>query len=445
MMMEGLIKLRRLAARGVHWFSRKFLAICISLGGRLTRRRLGKGNPRTLWGITPIITLPLKARCNHALGFRSESLVFQTYYITKDFSWNLKYVVKGFNIWPACAPAFRRMLLGLVLLRYDVIHLFADRGIQFGTWRDFGIDAEEMAAIRASGKALYIFGYGADVRTRQATLALGDWNFCRDCDDPGRYCICDDAKGQELMAQMAHHANALVSLGDMLTYMPGARHVPYWPIDTDKITYVGVTPSTRPLRVVHTPNHSHFKGTRYLEAAIANLQARGLAIELVRVSGVPNTEVLRLFAEADIVADQFIGGAYGFTALEALARGKPTLTYVRTPDLVIAAEECPFFNTTPDTLEAVLAWCVANRDQLPAIGAQGRAYIARHHSIPAVAARFASLYIATADFPSALNAHLASYVTNEGPRRDRSASVSGWHHPWQVTAPTQPVAQQAAQ
>jgi glycosyltransferase involved in cell wall biosynthesis len=432
-MMEALIRLRRLAARGVHFVSRRFLAACIALGGFLTRRRIAKGRPRSLWGITPIITLPLKARCDQALGFRSESLVFQTYYITKDFTWNLKYLIKAFNIWPACTPAFRRMLLGLILLRYDVVHLFADRGIQFGTWRDFGIDGEEMAAIRAAGKALYIFGYGADVRTRQATLALGDWNFCRDCDDPGRYCICDDDKGRELMAQMAQHANALVSLGDMLTYMPGAHHLPYWPVDTAKLTYVGVTPSTRPLRIVHTPNHSHFKGTRYLEAVIATLRARGVAIELVRVSGVPNTEVLRLFAEADIVADQFIGGAYGFTALEALARGKPTLTYVRTPDLVLAGEECPFINTTPDTLEAVLQWCVDNRAQLPAIGAQGRAYIERHHSIPAVAARFAALYIATADFPQALNARLASYVTNETVRRDAIPQVLGWQHPWQVT------------
>jgi glycosyltransferase involved in cell wall biosynthesis len=239
-------------------------------------------------------------------------------------------------------------------------------------------------------------------------------------------------KGRELMAQMGHHANALVSLGDMLTYMPGAQHVPYWPIDTVKIGYAGVMPSARPLKIVHTPNHSHFKGTRYLEVAIANLQARGVAIELVRVSGVPNTEVLRLFAEADIVADQFIGGAYGFTALEALARGKPTLTYVRTPDLVIAADDCPFLNTTPDTLEAVLEWCVDNRAILPAIGAQGRAYVERHHSIPAVAARFASLYIATAEFPPALNARLARFVTNEEPRRDSIGVVEGWQHPWHV-------------
>jgi glycosyltransferase involved in cell wall biosynthesis len=443
-MNSALTALANLPARAVHFISRRFLSACIALGHILTRRRLAKGSPRTLWGITPIVTLPLKARCNHALGFASESLVFETYYITKDFTWNLKYVVKGFNIWPACAPAFRRMLLGLILLRYDVIHLFADRGIQLGTWRGFGVDAEEMAAIRASGKALYIFGYGADVRTRQATLALGDWNFCRDCDDPGRYCICDDAKGRELMAQMGHHANALVSLGDMLTYMPGARHEPYWPIDTAKIGYVGVTPKSAPLKIVHTPNHSHFKGTRYLEAAIANLQARGVAIELVRVSGVPNTEVLRLFAEADIVADQFIGGAYGFTALEALARGKPTLTYVRTPDLVIAADECPFINTTPDTLEAVLQWCVDHRAQLPVIGAQGRAYIERHHSIPAVAARFASLYIATADFPPAINARLANYVANEARRRDGIAPVKDWHHPWQVTQPIPTLSQQAA-
>ena len=36
-----------------------------------------------MWGVTPILTLPLLARCDRLLGLRSESLVFTTYYTTK--------------------------------------------------------------------------------------------------------------------------------------------------------------------------------------------------------------------------------------------------------------------------------------------------------------------------------------------------------------------------
>ena len=385
-----------------------------------------------MWGITPIVTLPLKARCDQALGFRSESVVFETYYITRNFTWNLRPLARAFNAWPSASRSGYRFLLGLALLRYDVFHTFADRGIMPPMWRSFGADPDELAAMKAANKRLYVFAYGADVRTRDATLELGRWNFCVDCDDPGRYCVCDASRGRQVMATLSAHATALVSLGDMLAYVPNAHHIAYWPIDTGSLSCAGVGPQSGALKIAHAPNHTHFKGTSYLEASIARLRARGYAIELLRISGVPNTEVLRLFAEADLVADQFIGGAYGYTAIEALARGKPVLTYVRTPELAIAHEECPFLNVTPDTLDEVLMWCCEHRDQLSAIGLQGRAYIERHHSIPAVAARLARLYIDTADFPAPINAALARCVDDEVSRRDRIPQHEGWQHPWQV-------------
>lgn len=414
----------RWIARAAHGLSRRFLWACIPLGRRLGVRRAARDRLRTLWGVTPIVTLPLKARCDHALGFRSESVVFTTYYITRAFTWNLSLCRRAFDSFPLASRAGYRVLLGLALLRYDVFHVFADRGIMPPTWRAFGIDPEELSAIRAAGKPVYVYAYGADVRTRAATEALGRWNFCAECDDPGRYCVCDDTKGRALMTATSTHATALVSLGDMLTYMPGARHLPYWPIDIDAIAPATspVDPS-QPLRIAHAPNHAHFKGTKYLEAAIATLRADGHRIELIKVSGVPNATVMQMFAAADIVADQFIGGAYGYSALEGLARGKPVLTYVRSPDLVLAADECPFVNVTPDNLETVLLWCLANRHLLPVIGMQGRAYVERHHSIPAVAARFSALYRQTAQFPPATVARLKAFEAAEQ-RRCASIAIS---------------------
>src|SRR5439155_16052577 len=43
------------------------------------------GRPRTMWGVTPILTLPLLAKCDRLLGFRSETLVFTTYHTTRSF------------------------------------------------------------------------------------------------------------------------------------------------------------------------------------------------------------------------------------------------------------------------------------------------------------------------------------------------------------------------
>jgi hypothetical protein len=423
-----------LLGHAAHWLSRRFLKACVALSYPIGQRRLRSGRLRTLWGVTPIVTLPLKVRCDQALGFRSESVVFTTYYITRAFTWNLRLLSRAFNIWPTATQAGYRLLLGLALLRYDVFHLFADRGIMLPVAR-FGINPEELSAIVAAGKRLYIYAYGADVRTRLATEGLGRWNFCAVCDDPGRYCVCDDATGRDLMALAAAKATALVSLGDMLIYMPGARHLAYWPIDTNaRAAAIIAGDSPGPLRVAHAPNHAHFKGTSYLEDAIARLKSQGYAIELTRVSGLPNTDVLRLFASADVIADQFIGGACGYTALEGLALGKPVITYVRSPDLVLAAEDCPFFSVTPEHLENALLWCLTNRAKLAAIGRQGRAYVERHHDIAAVAARFSTLYRETAGFPSNVDSHLEAFEREEAVRQAAIVLTDDWHHPWQVTA-----------
>jgi glycosyltransferase involved in cell wall biosynthesis len=409
------------------------------LGATLTARRIARGQPASLWGITPILTLPLKARCDRLLGFRSNSLVYTTYVITSAFDINLSLLARVvYRLAPRYASVLHRLVLAWALVRYDIFHFFADRGIMPATGR-FGIDPWEMDVIRKAGKYLYVYCYGADVRTRGKTLALGRWNFCSDCPEPGKYCICDDATGEAVMNAIANRATALVSLGDMLTYVPSGEHLAYWPIDVEMLPNVVDVVSAGPLRIAHAPNHTHFKGTRYLSEAVAHLRARGFGIELITVSGVSNTTVLEIFSEADLVADQFIGGAYGYTALEAMACGKPVLTYVRDASLVEAAEECPFLIAQPETIETVLEWCLTHRERLPAIGAQGRMYVERWHSLPAVAGRFATLYLRTAAFPDILRRRLQRFVADEALRRGSGSKSEHWHHPWRLTGAAVPV------
>jgi glycosyltransferase involved in cell wall biosynthesis len=424
--------LTKILFRVVDRISIGILRLSMHVGRRLTAHRLARGKPRTLWGVTPILTLPLKARCDRALGFESESFVYTTYIITQAFDVNFSSIsAMIYKLKYRYGVDLHRLVLAWALLRYDVFNYFADRGIMPSP-RRLGIDPGEMDAVRASGKRLYVYCYGADVRTREKTLALGRWNFCSDCPEPGKFCICDDATGAEVIAEIAERANAIVSLGDMLVYAPGCRHLAYWPIDTQQVRYVGTKVASGPLRIAHAPNHTHFKGTAYLDQAVARLRDRGYALELVTVSGVPNKKVMELFAEVDLVADQFIGGAYGYTALEALACGKPVLTYIRDSSLVVAADECPFLIVRPETIEQALEWCLNNRARLPAIGAQGRAYVERWHSIPAVASRFAAMYRETADFPATINERLATFIERETDRRRTVHQSEGWSHPWQI-------------
>ncbi|MHC2461162.1 hypothetical protein ACVIHD_000174 [Bradyrhizobium embrapense] len=407
------------------------LKLAIGIAPALGALRLRRGEPRSLWGVTPILTLQLKARADRELGFRSTSLVYVTYVITSRFDLNLQrpYVLAlrfGLGL------AFQRLVLAWALVRYDVFHFFADRGLLDSTER-LQINSEELAALRRAGKRVYVYAYGADVRTRLATLALGKWNFCVDCAEPPKYCTCHDAEAQRYVSELTRSVTALVSLGDMLTYMPTAKHINYWPLDLDRFNAVRPdTPPSGPLRIAHAPNHTHFKGSKYLERTIHRLNGQGYDIEYCKIQGVSNSEVLALFAQSDIVADQFIGGAYGYTALEAMALGKPVLSFVRSPDLVEAPEECPIINATPDELEQALLWIIRNRDSLRKIGEQGRRYVERWHGISAIAARLGQLYRDTADFPPHVVDRIRNQQEQEEARRNAIPLVGNWQHPFQI-------------
>lgn len=405
--------------------------VAVPLGRRRTDARLAQGAPASLWGVTPILTLPLKARADKLLGFKSQSLVFVTYYIARDFDFDLQKIVEWLrrHAGGMIAP-FERMLLAWALWRYDVFHFFYDQGLTSRATR-FGVNPRELDILRAAGKRVYLYAYGADVRRRAETLALGKWNFCSECPDPERFCACSE-DNVAIMAGMSAKVTAPVALGDMLAYVPGARNMHYWPIDVARVLPAQPPHVDRPLIVAHAPNHTHFKGSHYLEGTIEKLRGEGYAIDYVKVQGVPNSEVIRLFGEADLVADQFIGGAYGYTALEAMARGKPVMTYVRSPDLVEAVDECPLINVTPDTLEETLRWCLEHKAALPAIGAQGVAYVRRWHTIEAVAARLARMYAETAGFPDATRRMIEDRRVSLERNLAAIPQAAGWAHPFLV-------------
>jgi hypothetical protein len=274
------------------------------------------------------------------------------------------------------------------------------------------IEPAEMEAIRRHGRRLYAYTYGADVRTREATLTLGRYNLCVECPEPGRFCTCDDEKGARNIAAIRQHATALLSMGDMLTYARGARNMHYWPIDTAKFPKTAVDWTTgRTLRVGHAPNHAHFKGTYYLRDAIERLQAQGRVIELVSITGVPNSEVIALFKSCDVVADQFVAGFHGYTALEAMALGKPVLCYLRDPQAAIDPANCPMINCSPETIEEVLRSCLNGDFDLAELGRRSRSYIEHYYSLEAVAIRLGKLYLETGAFSDRINRIIARRVS----------------------------------
>jgi hypothetical protein len=111
-------------------------------------------------------------------------------------------------------------------------------------------------------------------------------------------------------------------------------------------------PSTSNIRILHSfmfakdridRYQGNIKGTKYILEAVDRLISEGYPVELMYFDRVPAKEYRYIQAQADIVVEELIRGAWGSTAVECIALGKPVITYVR-PEW-----EAFYYKCFPDT------------------------------------------------------------------------------------------------
>jgi glycosyltransferase involved in cell wall biosynthesis len=188
----------------------------------------------------------------------------------------------------------------------------------------------------------------------------------------------------------AHGADArIVGSYDALRWVPDAHVVPP---GLDLRDYRPVPPEDRPRPVVvHAPSSRRRKGTEHVVQACEQLD-----VELDIVEGIPHDEARRHYERADIVVDQLNAGWYGIFALEAMALGKPVLSYLR-PEAVQETErafgtQVPIVPVTKETLRERIAELAASADERRRIGASSRAYVERVHDADKGADRMIEIY-----------------------------------------------------
>ncbi|MGZ4386497.1 MAG: hypothetical protein ACXVZO_06180 [Gaiellaceae bacterium] len=147
----------------------------------------------------------------------------------------------------------------------------------------------------------------------------------------------------------------------------------------------------RPL-IVHAPSSSGRKGTEHVVAA-----CEGLPVELEVIQGLPNAQALERYRAADIVVDQLRAGWYGVFAIEAMALGKPVVTFLH-EDAVRRTEEAfgievPIVSATAEGLRETLGALVeAGPAEWRRRGEASRAYVERVHDSERMADRLLEIY-----------------------------------------------------
>lgn len=195
-----------------------------------------------------------------------------------------------------------------------------------------------------------------------------------------------------------------VSTVDLLRWAPEAHWLPT-AYDLDELANIGREhrrPADGKVRVVSCPTNAEYKSTALLEAAVRELQAEGLPVELVLVSGKPWAECLRIKATADIYFDQIavpkIGypGGYGCNAIEAWGMGIPVVAGADEWTLDRMAQEfdgpIPFYVATGETIVQRLRELVGDVKLRKSVALAGQRHVQKFHAEKPALTKLAELY-----------------------------------------------------
>jgi glycosyltransferase involved in cell wall biosynthesis len=381
---------RRLVRRCLHAAAIAFtlvLVVPIGLIGRVRtagRRRRGE-RPVVLRGPVPIISIHYAARADRARGYRSETIVYSTYRISARDLFD-----HDLSRWRA-VPLFGQLVpygaFLWALTRFDLFVFFFDGGLLGETpaWR------LEPRLLRFAGKRVIVHPYGGDARLPSRTRAIDGWHAYSDV--PRGEEDRDETEVAERVGVLGRGADAILGSADLAEDLPRVDGMFSFPIDIDEWRPVA-PPHEEIVRVVHAPNHPHYKGTQYVQAAVEQLRAEGEPVELLLVQGVPGDEARRRYERADVAVDQLLIGAYAQFAIECMALGRPVVCYLNPRFARLHPEwvEAPIVSATPDTIVDQLRRLVQDRGLREELGRRGPEYVRRHHSLEAVGAELDAVY-----------------------------------------------------
>ncbi len=276
--------------------------------------------------------------------------------------------------------ASRRWQLGQRAAVDEFSHVVAEAGRPLFPRLDGGDAFAEARRLRSKGLGVAIMFHGSEIRSPERHAASSPWSPYRDetwADVPrlAQLAAANLRGARELGAPV------LVSTCGLLLDVPEARWCPVVVEPTEWRTDAPVLERARPV-VVHAPSHGVIKGTALVEPVLHALHGEGL-IEYRPVSGVPHSAMAAVYADADVVLDQFRLGDYGVAACEAMAAGRVVVGHVdqqvRAGARAAAGVDLPIVEATSDTLEAVLRQVVGEREPYRALASAGRRFVESFH------------------------------------------------------------------
>lgn len=162
-------------------------------------------------------------------------------------------------------------------------------------------------------------------------------------------------------------------------------------IETKKYPPIYPDPHKRVPLVVHAPSIPSLKGTSYVEKAVNALRQKH-NFTFRKVQNMSHEQALQIYRQADIIVDQLLIGTHGILAMEAMALGKPVISYIREDLKSTFPRDFPILSANPETITEKLDWLLARPNERRRLGEIGRSYAVRVHDVSQVVPQMVRVY-----------------------------------------------------
>jgi hypothetical protein len=150
------------------------------------------------------------------------------------------------------------------------------------------------------------------------------------------------------------------------------------------------------IRILHCPSNPLVKGSDNIKAAVESLLRKGLRVELLLVSGQPNSVIREMIKGCDFVVDQvYSDSPMAVFAAEAAGFSKPAVVagyYAEKITSVVPFEDMPpSLYVMPDELESAIEKMICSPELRESLGRKAYEFIACRWSSVEVARRYSDL------------------------------------------------------
>jgi len=248
-----------------------------------------------------------------------------------------------------------------------------------------GMQLIELALAKARKIEIVVLFQGNDARRRDYAIKNFEISFAGEAEEI--YSGAGDLIKRYQSWLFSQLADEIFFLNPDLGHVLPSRSkfMPYPSVAAEDFTFAGVAQTQGPLIIGHAPTSRKIKGTDLVIAAVQNLRASGIDVELKLFENIRRDEALKLYAHVDVFVDQLFAGWYGAVAVELMAMGKPVIAYVREDDLVHVdpsfAKDLPILSCKPDELEqTILRLTQTSRAELNQMGRNARNFVEKWHN-----------------------------------------------------------------